>query len=131
MDSFLDWVGLKRRQTPRIAVHWLVDVQVPGTENFVGFYAQDVSLNGMCLQGLLPNAVERIRIPNGRVLMRVRLPAPYDAVEVEAQLTWEREENDKILTGWNFTRISRKARKVINNYIEEHPEDIFKGPSDE
>ena len=130
MDSFLDWFGLKRRQTPRIAVHGLVDVQVPETENFVGFYAQDVSLNGICLQGLTPDALERIRAPDREVFMRVRLPAPYGTAEFEAQLKWEGEEGGKILTGWTFTRISRAARRMIKDYIEAHLEDVVNGPSE-
>ena len=131
MDSFLDRLGLKRRQAPRIAVQRLVDVQVAGTDYFVGFYTQDMSLSGICMQGQTPAVVERVRAQTRRVPMRVRLPRPYGVVEFEADLKWEREEGDQILTGWVFTRIRRDARRVIHDYIEAHPEDLLKGPAEE
>ncbi len=129
-DSLLDAFGLKRRQAPRIAVHWLVDVQVRDTEHFVGFYTQDMSLSGACLKANTPDAVERVRSPNRRVSMRVRLPPPYGVAEFKAELKWERQKDDQVLTGWAFNRIDREARRVIGGYIEAHPEDVIQEPGE-
>ena len=129
MNSFLDRFSLKRRQVPRIAVQRLVDVQVTGTDHFVGFYTQDMSLSGLCMQGQPPAVVERVRAR--RVPLRVRLPSPYGIVECEADLKWERAEGDQILTGWAFTRIHRAARRVIHDYIKAHPEALLHDPTDE
>ena len=127
MSSFLDRLGLHRRQEPRVAVDWLIDVQVRGTDHYVGFQALDVSRSGMRLEALDPDSLERVRSPKG-IPMRLRLPPPYGAIEFEAQLKWEREEDGKLLRGWGFTRISRQARKAISDYIEAHPEDVLESP---
>jgi len=130
MARFLDLFGRRRRQGSRVAVQWLVDVQVAGTDHFIGFFTQDMSVSGLCLQGQTSDVVERIRSPNRSVPMRVRLPALHGTVDFEAELQWEREEDGQILTGWTFTRISREARKAINAYIEDHPEEVLKDPSE-
>ena len=130
MARFLDLFGLRRRQASRVAIQLMVDVQVAGTDHFVGFYTQDMSVSGFFLQGQTSAVVERIRSPNRRVPMQIRLPALPGTVKFEAELKWEREEDGQILTGWTFTRISREARKAINAYIEDHPEDVLKDPSE-
>jgi len=63
--------------------------------------------------------------------MRIRLPTPHGTVEFEAELSWEREEEGRIFTGWTFTRIRREARKAITDYIEAHPEEVLPDPADE
>ncbi len=130
MAPFSDLFGLKRRQTFRVAVQWLVDVQVAGTDHFVGFFTQDMSVGGLCMQGQTSDVVKRVRSPNHSVPMRLRLPSLHGTVDVEAALRWEREEDGQIFTGWTFTRISRESRKAINAYIEDHPEDVLKEPSE-
>ncbi len=130
MARFLDLFGLRRRQASRVAIRLMVDVQVAGTDHFIGFFTQDLSVSGFCLQGQTSDVVERIRTPNRGVPMRVRLPALRGAVEFEAKLQWEWEEEDQILTGWTFTRISGEARKAIHAYVEDHPEDVLKDPSE-
>jgi len=130
MARFSDVFGLRRRQASRIAVQWMVDVQVAETDHFIGFFTQDLSVSGFCLQGQTSDVVERIRTPNRSIPMRVRLPFLHGAVAFEAKLKWEREEEDQILTGWTFTRISGEARRAIRAYVEDHPEDVLKDPSD-
>ena len=130
MARFSDLFGRKRRQASRVAVQWLVDVQVAGTDHFVGFFTQDMSVSGLCMQGQTSAVVERIRSPNRSVPMRARLPALHGTVDFEAELKWEREEDGQILTGWTFTRISRETRKAIHAYIEDHPEEVLKDPTE-
>ena len=130
MARFSDVFGLRRRQASRVAVQWLVDVQVAGTDHFIGFFTQDMSVSGLCMQGQTSDVVERIRSSNRSVPMRVRLPALHGTVDFEAKLQWEREEDGQILTGWTFTRIRGEARKAIHAYIEDHPEDVLKDPSE-
>ena len=130
MAKFSDLFGLRRRQASRVAVEWLVDVQVAGTDHFIGFLTQDMSVSGLCMQGQASDVVERIRSSKGSVPMQVRLPALRGTVAFEAALQWEREEDDQILTGWTFARISREARKAIHAYIEDHPEDVLRDPSE-
>ena len=130
MARFSDVFGLRRRQASRVAVQWMVDVQVARTDHFVGFFMQDMSVSGFCLQGQASDVVERIRTPNRSIPMRVRLPFLHGAVAFEAKLQWEREEEGQILTGWTFIRISGEARKAIHAYVEDHPEDVLKDPSE-
>ncbi len=130
MARFSDLLGLKRRQASRVDIQLMVDVQVARTDHFVGFFTQDMSVSGFCLQGHTSDVVERIRSTNRSVPMRVRLPFLHGVVEFEAKLQWEREEDGKILTGWTFTRLSREARKAIRAYIEDHPEEVLKDPTE-
>ncbi len=62
--------------------------------------------------------------------MRIRLPALQGTVALEAELQGEREEDGKGLTGWAFARINREARKAIDAYIEDYPDDVLKEPSE-
>lgn len=130
MARFSDLFGLRRRKASRVAIQLMVDVQVAGTDHFVGFFTQDMSMSGLCLQGQTSDVVARIRTPNRSIPMRVRLPFLHGVVKFEAELKWEREEEGQILTGWTFTRISSEARKAIHAYVEDHPEDMLKDPSE-
>lgn len=130
MARLADIFGLRRRQASRIAVQWMVDVQVMGTDHFIGFFTQDLSVHGFCLQGQASDVVARIRTTNRSVPMRVRLPALHGTVAFEAKLKWEREKDGKVLTGWTFARISHEARQAIQAYIEDHPDDVLKDPSE-
>ena len=51
MMAFRDLFGSRRRTNPRIPVRWFVDVQLPASEQFVGFYTLDISLLGLRLRG--------------------------------------------------------------------------------
>ena len=131
MESFLDLFGLRRRQALRVAVNWLVDVQVQGTDHFVGFYAYDVGVAGLRLQGHTLDAFERVISADGTARMRLRVPDPQDVLEVEAGFKWEREEEGKAISGWSFSGLSRSVRKALEDYIRAHPEDIIETPAKE
>jgi hypothetical protein len=130
MERLSDVFGRKRRQGSRVAVQLRVDVPVAGTDHFLCFFTRDMRVSGLCLQGPTSEGVEPVRSLNRSVPMRVRLPALHGTVDFEAALEWEREEEGQLLTGWTLTRISGEARKAINAYIEDHPEEVLKDPSE-
>ena len=128
MDSFLDSFGLKRRQGPRIAVRWWIDVRVPGTEKYAGFFASDIGVFGVRLQGDGSEAFARLLSKDGRANMLLRVPGHREAFAVEAELRWGMGRKGRFRTGWKFTHITHRAQKVLNDYIEAHPEDILQCP---
>jgi hypothetical protein len=123
--------GLQWRQGDRIEVFCRVELQVPGTDHPLEFCTCDLGVFGICLHGSAPDIFHQDTMQNPRAPMRIYMPEPYGVIEIEAELKWEREEDGQVLTGWEFARISRKARKMIHDYIESHPEDVLKEPSDE
>lgn len=130
--NFLDLFGLKRRNQPRVAVRWFVDVQVPGTDHYIGFYSHNISPTGVYLQGVTSKSFEKILSGDRQTSMRVHMPSPYQPFDVEvAFIRWDRKEADNVLTGWEFIHIRRDARRMIEAYIETHLDDILQGPGDE
>ena len=61
MARFSDLFSPRRRQASRVAVQWMVDVQVRGTDHFIGFFTQDLSVSGFCLQGQTAEVVARVK----------------------------------------------------------------------
>ena len=102
MTSFLDRFGLKRRTAPRIGVRWLIDVQIPGKDSYTGFFTRDISASGVLLEGNKPDAFGEITKTKGAVRIRIRLPVPLGVVDAQAEVKWEREEDGKALSGWEF-----------------------------
>ena len=131
MASLLDRFGLRRRKDTRVAVRWVVDVQIRGSDSFIGFETVDLSCSGLCLQARSKDTLERVRRPKGATPMRLRLPAPHGPIDFEAEMTWERDEDGKALSGWSFRHIGREARSVIEEHIQAHPEAIVQqsGPT--
>ena len=128
MKNVLDLFGLRRRAVVRIKASWLIDVRVPGKDSFTGFFTRDISAGGLLLEGTKPAAFSEIARAKGGINIRIRLPVPLGIVDAEAEVKWEREEEGKALSGWTFTSIGREGRKVIEDYIQAHPEDLLKQP---
>jgi len=108
-----------------VAVGWQVDVRVPDRGDYAGFYTMDLGESGVRLVGNPRDAL------GGRgkkqVGMRLHFPSPVGIEEVKAELKWEHDEGGSVQMGFAFTRISREACQAIEDYIEEHPEDVKKG----
>ena len=128
MHTLLDKLRFVRREKPRIAIQCVVDAQVPGTEDYVGFYTRDVSVSGVSLQGIAAPAVERVCCTGRHVVMALRFPTPQSKIDVEARLQWEREEHGQAITGWAFTRISRSERNAIETFIRNNPDVVIDSP---
>ena len=125
MKGLADLFGRKRRESPRVEVKWLVDVKVPDTDHYLGFFTKDIGLGGVRLEGHSPDALRRIIPKSGRVGMRLRIPGVGEVFEVEAVVKWGHLNGDQSFPGWAFTRISRDARRFLKTYIEQHPEQII------
>jgi hypothetical protein len=128
MRNFLDRLGLRRRGAPRIAASWLIDVRVPGKDSYTGFFTRDISAGGLLLEGTKPDAFRKMAQEQGGINIRIRLPVPLGIVDAEAEVKWEREEEGRALSGWAFTSMGRDGRKVIEDFIDAHPEDLLKQP---
>lgn len=126
MDAFLDLFGLKRREGPRVAVNWLVDIKVPDTDGFIGFIAHDVSTDGLRLQGNTTEAMSRILSQGKRVKMSIKMPGGNHPLEVVALLKWGPSNQKQPFAGWSFTQIGRETKQAIQQYIDDHPEDVLK-----
>ena len=131
MAPLLDRFGFWKRKDTRVAVRWMVDVQIRDTDSFIGYQALDLSASGLRLQARTSETLERVLRPKGGVPMRLRLPAPHGQIEFEAELTWERDVDGQALSGWTYRQISRAARSAIEEYIRAHPEAIVQEPNHE
>ncbi len=126
MTSFLDRFGLFRRAAPRITARWLIDVQVPGKNSYTGFFTRDISAAGLLLEGTKPDAFDEMTKAKGKISIRIRLPVPLRVVDAQATVEWEREEEGKALSGWTFVTMGRDGKKLIEDYVEAHPNDLVK-----
>ena len=124
VNSISDLFGLKRRNSPRVGVKWWVDVKVPGTEHYLGFFTKDIGLGGVRLEGHSPEDLQRIIAKNNRAGMRLRIPGSGEVFEVEAEVKWNKDLDKNSFPGWEFVRISRSARRFLAEYIRQHPEQI-------
>lgn len=124
MSNFLDLFGLKRRHEERVKANWLVDARLRGSEHYVGFHACDASVSGLRLSAAAPGDFARA-IEQGRLTLRLRVPGNTGALEVEAEVRWQREEEGKALLGCEFRRPSRELRRALEAYISAHPEDLL------
>ena len=80
MNSFRDLFGSRRRETPRLPVRWFIDLQLPGSEQYVGFFTCDISVLGLRLVGEDSDAFERTLDERGLTRMRLRFPVPKRAL---------------------------------------------------
>lgn len=125
MDAFLDLFGLKRRDGPRVAVNWLIDIKVPDSDAYIGFFARDISADGIRIQGNSLESLQRILSAGKRVRMNIRAPGRPAPLEVGASLKWGPTGDQKPQAGWTYTQIDKATRQYINGYIDDHPEDVL------
>ena len=88
MQFFKDLFGGKKRQSPRIAIDWWVDVRLPATDRFIGFNANDISSFGLRLTGESDEAFKRVLTDEGRARMLLRVPGQVGTHLVESELVW-------------------------------------------
>ena len=119
---FADLFGLKRRRTPRIGTRWYVDLKVPETPTYVGFFTRDVAVTGLRLEGDSEEAFRRHLSAEGRAGLRVRIPGRPGVIETEAELRWAMAAGDKFLTGWMFVDLEDEDAEALATYIDAHPE---------
>ena len=105
MQFFKDLFGGKKRTSPRIAIDWWVDAQLPATDGFIGFHANDISSFGLRLSGESDEAFKRVLTDEGRARMLLRVPGEAVTHSVEAQLVWGMGGQDRFQTGWTFEEI--------------------------
>ena len=115
-------LNLARREEPRLAVEWWVDVRVPETESYVGFQTSDISLPGLRLKGETSESFRRMIGRDGLAHMRLRIPGHRESYSVRAELKWGLGDPGRFLTGWRFTGLPRPVRRVLRSYIDSHPE---------
>ena len=130
VEVFRDLFSLGRRQSPRLAARWFVDLRVAETRAFVGFFTLDVSCSGVRLMGESAAGFRRFLTPEGTTLMLLRVPGHREVLRAEAELRWGLGEDGDFQTGWRFTRMSRDGEEVLRAYIEAHPEDMLRAPGE-
>jgi hypothetical protein len=123
MQFFKDLFGGKKRTSPRIAIDWWVDAQLPATDGFIGFHANDISSFGLRLSGESDEAFKRVLTDEGRARMLLRVPGEAVTHSVEAQLVWGMGGQDRFQTGWTFEEIEEAATDAICRYIDAHTSD--------
>ena len=124
MNFFKDLFGSKKRQSPRIAVDWWMDAQLPGTDSFVGFHANDISSFGVRLMGDSEEAFQRVLTEEKGARMLLRVPGEPGTHAVTTQLVWGMGGAGRFQTGWKFTQIAADATAAIGRYIDTHGDDI-------
>jgi len=122
MGFFADLFGLKRRRRPRIGTRWYVDLRVPDTPSYVGFFTRDVAVTGVRLEGEDEAAFRRHLTEEGTADLRIRIPGRPGVIEVAAELRWALSGGEKFLTGWMFTDLDEDDAAALEGYIDAHPE---------
>lgn len=123
-----DWFSLRRRSSPRVAVNWMIDVEVPGSEplHYVGLLARDLSTQGIRLEGSDAERVRELLSEDGRVWLQLRLKGMSPPLpRVQAELCWDMGEKPHFTTGWRFTNIDSNTIQRIEVYVAGHQEDII------
>ena len=123
MQFFKDLFGGKKRQSPRIAIDWWVDVRLPATDRFIGFNANDISSFGLRLTGESDEAFKRVLTDEGRARMLLRVPGQVGTHLVESELVWGVGVRDGFQAGWRFEEIEDTATDAICRYIDSHRSD--------
>jgi hypothetical protein len=128
MGSFLDVFGARRRQAPRVAVAWQVEIGPPQTQLRSVYQSCNVSRWGLRLQGGSAEEFRALLSDEGGVVLLVRLPGCEDRLEVEAELRWGLGGEAHFVSGWRFTRIAHAAQQALDEYIAAHPEQVVHEP---
>jgi len=127
MSLFRDLFSSRRRSHPRVVVQWMVDVAVPDTEpqRWVGFFATDLSTQGIRLKGLDTDDVRGLLYYRGDALMKLRMPGLRPPLPlVTAELRWSLGEKPNCHTGWLFAKIDANTLELIDKFIADHPQDL-------
>lgn len=122
MNFFADLFGMKRRRMPRIGARWYIDLRVPDTQRYVGFFTRDVAVTGVRLEGDSEAAFRRLLTADGTADLRIRIPGQPGTIEVVAELRWAMAGGEQILTGWMFNDLADDDAASLTAYIDAHPE---------
>ena len=126
MIEFRDLFGNHQRTNPRIPVRWFVDVQLPASEQFVGFFTLDISLLGLRLVGENSAAFQRTLDDDGAAPMRLRFPDRHQILPlVKAQLKWGMGPDGNFQTGWRFTKVPEEVEELLQTYVDRHADEAL------
>ncbi len=126
MNSFRDLFGSRRRETPRLPVRWFIDLQLPGSEQYVGFFTCDISVLGLRLVGEDSDAFERTLDDRGLTHMRLRFPGHYEPLPlVEVELKWGMGPDGNFQTGWRFTQVPEEVEELLQAFIDDHADEVL------
>lgn len=118
----------RRRNRTRVAVDWMVDLEVPNSDpiHYTGLFALDMSAMGIRLEGGDVQQVRSLLSEGGCVWMKLRLPGmQLPLPRVEAELRWGMGEAPRFRTGWLFTHLDSETQQLLDEYIAAHPEDVI------
>ena len=126
MIDFRDLFGGRRRTNPRVPVRWFVDVQLPASEQFVGFFTLDISLLGLRLVGENSEAFQRTLNDEGGAGMRLRFPDRHQMLPlVKAELKWGMGPDGNFQTGWRFTHVPGEVEALLQSYLCQHADEVL------
>ena len=126
MIDFRELFGGRRRANPRIPVRWFVDVQLPASEHFVGFFTLDISPLGLRLVGENSTAFQRTLNADGVAPMRLRFPDQHQILPlVKAELKWGMGPDGNFRTGWRFTHVPDEVKVLLQTYLDKHADEAL------
>ena len=124
MAKFFETLRLKgrgRRKLIRLKISLNADLQIATAEeeSYLGFRTGDFGVGGMGIK-MKEEELQRVWVEDRkRINAIIRIPPDYQKeVRVAARLAWTREEEEGIITGWEFTRFIGDAKKRINQYVD-------------
>ena len=101
----------ERRQLPRWEVKKEVKVWVPLLQAFSHCVVEDIHLKGMCVSF-------KKQLHNEKPLrMSFALGDNYNFIKIEADVPWEKRDNDKFVYGLSFNRIDEQDKEKLYQYI--------------
>jgi hypothetical protein len=107
----------KRQQTPeKTILKWWIDVQIPGTDHYTGFYTQEISTDGRSLVAANVAAFANL-VKDGITTFRIRIPGQSTPLTVGASWNYTQETEDECLTEWTFTNNASQARKTLKEVL--------------
>ena len=121
-----DLFGPRRRANPRIEARWFIDVQLPKSDKFVGFFTRDVSTIGLRLVGDNSESFQRVLSNDGAAKMRLRIPEYRRLLPlVDAELKWGMGPEGNFQTGWRFAQVAEEVHGLLETYIDTHSDQII------
>ncbi len=120
MTRFLDVLGLRRKKRVRLQISLNVDLQVVAAEqeSYLGFRTVDFGIRGM---GIRMNERDLQRVwadAQKEINAIIRIPPDYQrVVRVVARLEQSRQEEEHVLTEWEFVKPIGDAKKRIHQYM--------------